>query len=111
MKRLMRLRNIVLAAAVAVPLAWTSAPVSAQQRGLDRAAVATARADSVVDANNNSESRRPAEPPKGIVRRFGEGLANMLPPGIRRWFSSEPEPVPEPVPLPEPVPCRSRCPA
>lgn len=99
-----KLRNIVFAAAFAAPLMWSSAPISAQQRGLDRAATATAKAESVAGwTNGNSVERGPSEMPKGIVRRFVDGLTNVLPPGIRRMFP-QPEPEPEPQPEPEPEP-------
>ncbi len=105
-----KLRNIVLAAAVAAPLMWSSTPISAQQRGLERAATATAQAESVAGwTNGNGVERGPSEMPKGIVRRFVDGLTNVLPPGIRRMFpetapTPEPEPEPEPQPEPEPEP-------
>ena len=88
----MLLRKVFLAAVVVAPLAWTPAPVSAQQ-GLDRAEVATAQADAVAAG---TKSRAPKGLPLGIAKRF-EG--QTLPPGISRR-STIPEAAPEPQPEP-----------
>ena len=91
----MLLRRVLLAAVVVAPLAWTSAPVSAQQ-GLDRAAAATAQADAVAGWTKNRAAKRPTELPLGVAKRF-EG--QTLPPGISRTF-----PVPEAAPEAQPEP-------
>jgi hypothetical protein len=99
----MLLRTVLLAAVVAAPLAWTPAPLSAQQ-GLDRAAAATAQADAVAGWTKNRAAKRSTDLPRGIAKRF-EG--QTLPPGIRRTRSapqSAPAPDPEPQPETEPEP-------
>ena len=97
------LRNIVLAALVAAPLMWSPAPASAQNRGQDRAAVATVQSQPT--PNGNGAENRQSEPPKGVMRRFADGLISVLPAGIARRFGApEPEPEPEPEPQPEPEP-------
>ena len=98
----MLLRRALLVAVVVAPLAWTPAPVSAQQ-GLDRAAVATAQADAVAGWTKNRATRRPTELPRGVAKVFA---GQTLPPGISRRFPvPQAAPEPEPEPQPEPDEC------
>ena len=97
----MTFRTMLLTAAIIVPLAFDSNPVTAQDPGAERAAVATTQ-------SNGAEQRQDEAPP-GVIQRFAAGLMQVMPEGIRRRFSyvepePEPEPVPEPVPTPEPEP-------
>lgn len=85
----MLLRRILFAAIVAAPLAWSPAPVSAQEQGLSQADASTAQAEAVAGWTNNRAANRPTNVPKGISSVFGAGAT--LPPGIRRTF-----PIPEP---------------
>jgi len=80
----MLLRKALLAALVVAPLVYSPSEASAQ-RGLDRAAVATERAEEV-GAAQNSQARQ--DLPAGVARRFS---GQTLPPGIRR---TRPEPAP-----------------
>jgi hypothetical protein len=80
----MLLRKVLFAAIVAAPLAWSAAPVSAQERGLSRADASTAQAEAVAGWTNNRAANRPTELPAGISNVFGAGAT--LPPGIRRTF-------------------------
>lgn len=93
----MFLRTILLAAAVTAPLAFQPTSASAQSRGLDRAAVATARAESVAGWTKNRAAKRPSAIPKGVGKVFGGGT---LPPGIRR--TRQPAASPPPPPAAEP---------
>ena len=64
---------------------------SAQERGLDRAATASASADSRAGGTKNRASKRPSELPTGARKRF-EG--QTLPPGLRRTRTAS-APAPE----------------
>jgi len=110
----MWLRKILIAVAVAAPLAWTPAPVAAQERGLDRAATATANADAVEGWTHKKTPKDQKGLPNGIARHYEDGDA--LPPGISRNRQlpqqdvalppqPEPEPDPQPEPQPDPEPC------
>ena len=94
----MFLPRILLAAAVAAPLAFSQAP------GLGRAQADTVRAD-VAGAGTSDEPRsagKSDELPPGIERVFA---GRDLPTGVRRRTGEpEPEPLPLPEPEPEPVP-------
>lgn len=79
----MLLRKAVLAALVVAPFVYGPSEASAQT-GLDRAAVATARAEEV-GAGQNSHANQ--DMPAGVAGRFSE---QTLPPGIRR---TRPEPT------------------
>ena len=103
----MWLRKILLAAAVAVPLAWSPAPLDAQQ-GLDRAETATAQADEVAGWTHKKAPKAEKGLPPGIAARHEAG--ETLPPGIRRTrdvpeADVQPEPEVEPDPEPQPEPC------
>lgn len=76
-------RKALLIALVVAPFVYSPSEASAQ-RGLDRAAVATARADEV-GAAQNSNARQ--DLPPGIERRFA---GQTLPPGIRRTRPAPP---------------------
>jgi hypothetical protein len=100
----MKFRTMLLTAAIVLPLAFDSTPVMAQQRGQDRAAVASV----------NGVEHRQQEAPRGLMRRFAAGVIDALPDGIIRRFGNPapepapeptPEPTPEPEPEPEPEPC------
>jgi len=87
-------RTTVLTVIVGAALAWSPAQASAQDTGLDGAAVATANAEAVAGWQNGQSQKDRSEKPRGISRVFG-GMT--LPPGIRRIFGGgEPEPQPEP---------------
>jgi hypothetical protein len=105
----MLLRNkILLAALVAASLTWSPAAVSAQERGLDRAATATARADEVLSGKTQG-AKKEKDMPAGIARRF-DGAT--LPPGIQRTRPTPapaPAPQPEPAPEPQPAPAPTEC--
>ena len=92
----MLLRKVLLAAVVVAPMAWSPATVSAQARGLDRAAAATAQADAVAGWTKNRAAKRPKSLPPGVARGF---VGQTLPPGISRT-----RPAPEPAPEAEPDP-------
>jgi len=99
----MSLRKILIAAAVAAPLAWMPAQAAAQDSGLDRA-VST---DGAVQANavaGWTHKKTPKEEkglPTGVEVRFAD---QTLPPGMTRTrpgsvvttVASDPEPEPEP---------------
>ena len=92
----MLLRRILFAAIVAAPLAWSPAPVSAQERGLRQAETSTAQAVAAGLTNNHAQNR-PTEVPKGISKAFGAdatafGADATLPPGISLRF---PAPTPD----------------
>lgn len=90
----MRVRMTVLTVMTGVALAWSPAEASAQDTGLERAAVATANAEAVAGWQNGKSEKDRSEKPRGIARVFG-GMT--LPPGIRRLFGGDdPEPQPEP---------------
>jgi hypothetical protein len=90
----MYLRTILLAAAVAGPLVSQPTAVSAQARGLDRAATATEHAESVAGWTKNRAAKRPSALPKGVQKVFGDGT---LPPGVSRTREvAAPPPPPEP---------------
>jgi hypothetical protein len=92
----MFLRTILLAAVVTGPLVSQPTSASAQAQGLDRAVVATARAESVAGWTKNQAAKRPSALPKGIQKDLGEGT---LPPGIRRTRQAA---APPPPPASEP---------
>jgi hypothetical protein len=94
----MLFRRVLLAALVAAPLAWSPAPMSAQERGLSKAQASTAQAESVAGWTNNRAVNRPTTVPKGISNAFG--AEGTLPPGIRHTF-----PAPAPAPPPDSEPC------
>jgi hypothetical protein len=96
---IMFLRKILLAALVAAPLAWSPATVFAQERGTERAAVATAQANATAGWTNSRATNRPSELPAGVAARF---QGETLPPGIDRT-RPQTAPVPEPVTEPCPV--------
>jgi len=77
------LRKALIAALVVAPFMYSPSEASAQT-GLDRAAVATARAQEV-GAAQNSHARQ--DMPAGVAERFA---GQTLPPGIR-WTRPEPE--------------------
>lgn len=84
----MTLRKILLAALMMAPLASSPAPVTAQERGLDRAADATAQAESVAGWKNSAPKEPKAMPP-GMSQAFGgdgelQAASQHLPPGISR---------------------------
>ena len=85
----MLLRKALLAALVVAPFLYSPSEASAQ-RGLDRAAVATARAEEV-GAGQNSQA--PQDLPAGVARRFS---GQTLPPGIRRTRPQPEAPPTEP---------------
>lgn len=86
----MTIRKISLTALAIAALAASAADVSAQARGLELAAAATA-----VDAGAKSmAAKNPKAMPAGIQKVFGDG---PLPAGIARTRpGSEPAPPPEP---------------
>jgi hypothetical protein len=96
----MSLRKILIAAAVAAPLALSPVQASAQQ---GRGAEAREQA-------HQYGGQTVTQLPPGIAQRVERG--GTVPPGIdRRYAPPEPEPVPdvqpepEPEPEPEPQPC------
>jgi hypothetical protein len=96
----MWLRKILIAAAVALPLALNPVHASAQGRGPELAATPDA-------------GRTITELNAGLTRKVDGGGA--LPPGIARRYAPpvttppapEPEPEVQPEPEPEPEPCAS----
>jgi hypothetical protein len=90
----MLLRKALMVALVVTPFVCSPSTASAQhreERGHDRAAVASSHADEV-GAGQHSHARQ--EMPRGIVQRFTE---DWLPPGIRRTRHHEDsEPATEP---------------
>jgi hypothetical protein len=96
----------VLAAAVGALLIWSPTDVSAQQRGLDQAAIATANADAKAGWKNGVATGRRSSLPPGIAKN---SAGSALPLGLRRLFGGaepavQPEPEPDPEILPEPQP-------
>jgi hypothetical protein len=79
----MLLRKALMAALVVAPFVYSPSAASAQQRGLDRAAVASEHADEV---GAGQQSRAHQDMPRGIVQRFAD---QVLPPGIRRTRHQE----------------------
>ena len=77
----MFVRKLIIAAALVAPLAWSPANLSAQSRGLDRAAVATATAEQNAGWTNGNATGRPTAVPTGVANAHGDGT---LPPGISR---------------------------
>lgn len=82
----MLLRKALFAALVVAPFVYSPSEASAQT-GLDRAAVATEKAEEVGAAQNSHAQQ---DLPAGIAKRFSE---QTLPPGIR-WTRPEPEAPP-----------------
>ena len=77
-------RTILLVALLIAPLALSPAPLSAQDRGLNTAAVATDHAEDVAGWTKASASKRPPSLPEAIASRFGD----LLPPGLG-WTRGE----------------------
>jgi hypothetical protein len=71
------LRTMLLAAAVIAPLAWAPAEATAQARGADRAAAATAEAEQAV-ATNGLADRLPPELAELFEGGLPPGLANLV---------------------------------
>lgn len=85
----MFVRSILYAALVAASLAWNPATVAAQERGMDRAAAASANAHA---------TGRPSDLPPGIARNYPNA---DLPSGIALTRTS-PDPEPDVSSDPEP---------
>ena len=98
----MLLRVTIFAALVAVPLGMTPAQAAAQERGLDRATVASARASNAPGQTKNRPGRQDKTLPPGIAKRFPAGAT--LPPGIERTRVRPAPPAPEPEPEVQPEP-------
>jgi hypothetical protein len=102
-ERIMSLRKILIAAAVAAPLSWMPAHVAAQDSGLDQA-VSTqgaAQAESVAGWTHKKTPKDEKDLPEGVAVRFAD---QTLPPGMTRTrpststsTTSEAEPEPEPT--------------
>ena len=102
----MSLRNAVLTAAAGALLVWGPTDAAAQNRGLDRASIATAHAESKAGWKHGRAVGRGSALPPGIARKSAD---RQLPPGLRRWFggdesggASEPDPEVQPEVQPEP---------
>ena len=78
----MSVRKVLLAVALAAPLALIPSDSSAQEHGLAQAEISTAQAESVAAWYHNNATRRPRRLPPGISRRIQVG--EPLPPGIGR---------------------------
>ena len=102
----MSLRNAALTVAVGALLVWSPTDASAQHRGLDRAGIATANAESKAGWKNGRAMGRRTTLPPGIARKSAD---RPLPPGLRRQFGGgesegQPEVQPEVQPEPETQP-------
>jgi hypothetical protein len=97
----MLLRVTVVAALVALPLGMRPSQAAAQERGLDRAVVASARAAEAPGQAKNHPGRQDKSMPPGIAKRFPDG--ETLPRGIERTRGPS-APAVEPQPEPEPEP-------
>ena len=96
----MLLRKVLFVTAALAVAGWTPAQIHAQDRGLDRAATASAggQANAQVGFGKASAGKERSGLPAGIAKRFED---ETLPPGIRLTRGdSEPEVV-EPDPDPE----------
>lgn len=87
----MLLRKVLFVAIAVAPLVLSPTTVEAQNRGLDRATVASADGQERAEAHGKRANKRHGGLPAGVAKRF-EGQA--LPPGIRRTRRA-PAPVPE----------------
>lgn len=79
----MLLRTILLAAFLAAPLAALPSSVSAQEKGLEKAAAVSAEGDVAPGVAKNAAAKRPMALPAGAAKVFGDGT---LPPGMSRAF-------------------------
>jgi len=88
----MLLRTILLAAFLAAPLAALPSSVSAQEKGLEKAAAVSAKGDVAPGVAKNAAAKRPMALPAGVAKVFGDG---PLPPGMSRAFpGTEEAPAP-----------------
>lgn len=104
----MLLRTMTVAAATALIFSVQASPAAAQARGLDRAALSSARSASAPGQMKDRPGKQNRPLPPGIAKRFPDGAT--LPPGITRTRGgSTPPPPPPPEPDPDPDTGEGEC--